>query len=234
MSAFNGSGVFVISGSGLPYVAGTTISSTVANTLDSDLATGLSNTICKDGQTTPTGNIPLGGFKLTGVGSPTAAGDALIYGTTAANAVKVNSGKPAFLAFRNAVDPNKTGAGLNPLVAFNATVFDTDTNFSASVFTAPVTGKYRFSAGIRVSNLTVAMTNQQVQISTTARSYVSSQDLLPIAGGSLSLGISVTADMTAGDTAGVNIQFSGGAGNTATIFGDATTLYTFFSGELVA
>lgn len=58
MSAFNGSGVFVISGSGLPYVAGTTISSTVANTLDSDLATGLSNAICKDGQTTTTASIP--------------------------------------------------------------------------------------------------------------------------------------------------------------------------------
>ena len=81
MSAFNGSGTFVISGTGLPFVANTTISSTVVNTLDSDLATGLSNCICKDGQSTPTANIPLGGFKLTNVGAATTANDALTYGT---------------------------------------------------------------------------------------------------------------------------------------------------------
>lgn len=82
MSAYNGSGTFVISGTGLPYVFNTTISETVANTLNSDLATGLSTCITKDGQTVPTANIPLGGFKITGLGNPTAAGDALSYGVT--------------------------------------------------------------------------------------------------------------------------------------------------------
>lgn len=80
MSAFNGSGTFVISGVGLPFVTGTTISSTVANQLNTDLATGLSECITKDGQTTPTANIKLGGYKLTGVGAATAAGDALSFG----------------------------------------------------------------------------------------------------------------------------------------------------------
>jgi hypothetical protein len=83
MSAFNGSGTFVISGVGLPFVTGTTISSTVANQLNTDLATGLSTCITKDGQTTPTNNIPMGNFKLTGVGAPTAPGDALSYGNGA-------------------------------------------------------------------------------------------------------------------------------------------------------
>ncbi len=83
MSAWNGSGVFVISGSGLPYVGATVISSTVANQLNTDLATGLTNTICKDGQSTPTANIPFGGFKLTNVGAATALNDALTYGTGA-------------------------------------------------------------------------------------------------------------------------------------------------------
>lgn len=83
MSAFNGSGTFVISGTGLPYVTATTISSTVANQLNTDLATGLSTCITKDGQTTPTANIPMGSFKLTGVALATATGDALSYGRAA-------------------------------------------------------------------------------------------------------------------------------------------------------
>lgn len=83
MSAFNGTGTFVISGTGLPFVTGTTISSTVANQLNTDLATGLSTTLTKDGQSTPTGNIKMGGFKLTGLGAPTASGDALSFGSSA-------------------------------------------------------------------------------------------------------------------------------------------------------
>ncbi len=75
MSAFNGSGVFVISGAGLPYVSGTTISSSVANTLDSDLATGLSTCICKDGQSTPTANLTLGTYIWTNSGNAAAATD---------------------------------------------------------------------------------------------------------------------------------------------------------------
>ena len=44
------------------------------------MATGLSTCLTKDGQTTPTANIKLGGFKLTGLGNPTTSGDALAWG----------------------------------------------------------------------------------------------------------------------------------------------------------
>ena len=74
--SYNGSGTFVINSAGTPYVSGTVISSTAANALNSDLATGLSTAICKDGQTTPTANIPLGGFKITNLGAGTVASDA--------------------------------------------------------------------------------------------------------------------------------------------------------------
>lgn len=90
MSAYNGSGAFVISGTGLPYVTNTTISSTVGNQLNTDLATGLSTAICKDGQTTVTNNIPMAGFKLTGVGAATTSGDALSYGR-AANVTQITA-----------------------------------------------------------------------------------------------------------------------------------------------
>ena len=74
--SYNGSGTFVINSAGTPYVSGTVISSTAANSLNSDLATGLSTAICKDGQTTVTANIPLGGFKITNLGAGTVASDA--------------------------------------------------------------------------------------------------------------------------------------------------------------
>lgn len=74
--SYNGSGTFVINSAGTPYVSGTVISSTAANALNSDLATGLTTAITKDGQTTPTANIPLGGFKITNLGAGTVASDA--------------------------------------------------------------------------------------------------------------------------------------------------------------
>lgn len=71
------SGTFTINSTGNPVVTGTTISSTWANALTSDLATGLSTCVLKDGTQTLTANIPIGGFKLTGLAAGTATGHSL-------------------------------------------------------------------------------------------------------------------------------------------------------------
>jgi hypothetical protein len=81
--SFNGTGTFLINSSGQPVVTGTTISSTAFNALTADLGTGLTTCLTKDGQSTPTGNIKMGAFKLTNVGVATTTGDALSYGNTA-------------------------------------------------------------------------------------------------------------------------------------------------------
>ena len=78
--SYNGTGTFNINTSGQPVVTGTTITSTAFNLLTADLATGLTTALTKDGQTTPTANIPLGGFKVTGLGAGTVATDAAQYG----------------------------------------------------------------------------------------------------------------------------------------------------------
>lgn len=75
--SYNGSGTFNINTAGQPVVPGTVISSTVFNALTSDLAGGLTNAVTKDGQTTPTSNLKMGGFKLTGLGAGTVATDAV-------------------------------------------------------------------------------------------------------------------------------------------------------------
>jgi hypothetical protein len=77
----NGAGTYTLP-AGNPVVTGTTISSTWANNTLSDIATALTQSLAKDGQTVPTANIPLGGFKITGLGAPTTAGDALAYGSS--------------------------------------------------------------------------------------------------------------------------------------------------------
>ncbi len=72
----NGAGVYSLP-AGNPVVTGTTISSTVQNNTMSDVAVALTNSIAKDGQTTPTANIPMGGFKLTNLGNATVGTDGL-------------------------------------------------------------------------------------------------------------------------------------------------------------
>ena len=75
--SYNGSGTFNINSAGQPVVTGTVITSTAFNALTADLATGLSTAITKDGQTTPTANIPMGTYKITGLGAGTVATDAV-------------------------------------------------------------------------------------------------------------------------------------------------------------
>jgi hypothetical protein len=75
--SYNGNGVFLINTAGQPVTPGTVISSTTFNALTTDLAGGLTNAITKDGQTTPTANIPMGGFKITGLGAATNPNDAV-------------------------------------------------------------------------------------------------------------------------------------------------------------
>jgi hypothetical protein len=87
--SYNGSGTFNINTTGQPVVTGTTITSTAFNLLTADLATGLTTALTKDGQTTPTANIPMGGFKVTGLGAGSSATDAAQYGQLQAGATTI-------------------------------------------------------------------------------------------------------------------------------------------------
>lgn len=73
------SGTFSLYSPGNPVVTGTTISSTWANNTLSDIATGLSTCVLKDGSQTITANIPMSGFKFTGLGAGSATGNSLRY-----------------------------------------------------------------------------------------------------------------------------------------------------------
>lgn len=108
----NGSGTYAFpSNSFNPAVAGTQISPSVWNTSRDDLEEAVSESIARDGQTTVTANLPMAGFRHTGVGTAQARTDyaaasqitdgALVYGGTAtgtANALAVTL-TPAITAY---------------------------------------------------------------------------------------------------------------------------------------
>jgi len=79
----NGSGTYILP-VGNPVVTGTTITSNWANTTLSDLATAMTGSIAADGQTPVTGNLQMGGNKITGMADGTTATDAATYGQVAA------------------------------------------------------------------------------------------------------------------------------------------------------
>lgn len=67
----NGSGSYTLPAGINPVITQTLITSGWANTTMADLAAAITQSLSKDGQTVPTANLPMGGFKHTGVGDPT-------------------------------------------------------------------------------------------------------------------------------------------------------------------
>jgi len=61
-------------------VVATIIDQTVMNSDLSDIGTALTASISADGQTTPTGNLPMGNFKHTGAGAATTTGQYVVWG----------------------------------------------------------------------------------------------------------------------------------------------------------
>lgn len=76
---WNGSGTFNLDPSYSPEVAGTTIQPGRYNGLTGDIASGITNALAKDGQNTPTANLPMGAKKLTGLAAGSAAGESVRY-----------------------------------------------------------------------------------------------------------------------------------------------------------
>lgn len=75
---FNGSGTYTLP-AGNPVVTGTTISSTTTNNTNSDIATALTNCVTRDGQSTPSADLPMNSHKLTGLSAGTSNGDSVRY-----------------------------------------------------------------------------------------------------------------------------------------------------------
>lgn len=87
MPPFNGSGTFTLPGAALSD--GQTVSAAEHNTLRNDLATALSDCVTRDGQSPATANLPMGGFKLTGLAAGSGNGESVRYEQLTAALVEI-------------------------------------------------------------------------------------------------------------------------------------------------
>lgn len=77
---WNGLGSYVLPVAFSPEVSGTLIEAGRYNGLTSDVATGISACLAKNGENTPTADLPMGGKKHTGAANAAVAGEYLVYG----------------------------------------------------------------------------------------------------------------------------------------------------------
>ena len=77
---WNGAGSYSPPAASFPEVNGTVIDADRFNATINDIATGITNCLTLDGQNSPTADIPMGNFTLTGLANATVAGEPLVYG----------------------------------------------------------------------------------------------------------------------------------------------------------
>jgi hypothetical protein len=94
--ARNGSGTYNRAVSS--YTAGTTITAATVNSEMDDIAAALTGSMARDGQSPATANIPMGGFRLTGLGNATASTDAAPLGQVLAKAGDTATGALGVIA----------------------------------------------------------------------------------------------------------------------------------------
>lgn len=121
---FNGSGTYVRSYSwASEAAAGNPISSAKMDTEDNGFATGLTNCLTRDGQSPALAPIPMGGFRITGVGNASQPDDALNMQTADSRYVQGNAS--SLTIAKLAVDTQfySTLVSSNPTINLDTTSF---------------------------------------------------------------------------------------------------------------
>lgn len=173
---FNGSGTYTLP-TGNPVVTGTPISSTTTNNTNSDIATALTNCITRDGQSTPSANLPMNSKKLTGLAAGSSAGDSVRYeqvvllndelgtptsGTLSSCTVDGTNG----VGFRNIPVNSQSTAYTAVLADSGKCIFHPSTDANARTFTIPANASVAYPVGTAISF--VNMTSQVVSIAITS------------------------------------------------------------------
>lgn len=167
---FNGSGGFnALAAPIFPAVSNTTIVSSYYNAQFNDVFSGLGMTITRDGQSTITANLPMGGFKHTAAAAATATGQYLVYGQAAAVLTDLSI-TGTFGAVNLALSGTLSVGGIS---TFTGAVNGTTATFSGAIT----------AAGATINGAVTGITN----LTTTGNTQLGDAvgDTLTVAGGSL-------------------------------------------------
>ena len=165
--------------------------------------------------------------------------NSLAFGVNAAERMRIDSTgavtiplQPAFFATSNTNQNNIANNNSSVHVLLQTEIFDNNSDFASSTFTAPVTGKYMLSYSLCLLNMDSAADYYIPQIKTSNRDINSLYDPGQLNGDPnyQTFTMSVLTDMDANDTATVRIIQNGGAAQTDV---EASSLRTYFSGFLV-
>ena len=165
-------------------------------------------------------------------------------GETLTSAMRINSKgivtmnrQPCFFVKQNAAQNNLTGNGEFATIGFGDETsegcFDQGGNISGSTFTAPIAGKYNFTANLRPQGITSSHTTGFVYFNTNAalaahQVWFGNPWALS-AGNEVEMGNTILLEMDAGDTLVIQLYITGGA----TVVDISANAGTNFSGFLV-
>jgi len=165
----------------------------------------------------------------TDVTSISGSGGTLAFRVNADGSI-VKPAQPSFLVTNGSTaQTNITGDNTAVTVNFGTEIYDLNSDFSASTFTAPVDGKYFLTAMVRVQGILSSHIQKNLIFRTSNRNYTVAYTQA-LAQATNVMSISVIADMDANDTAYVQISVDGST-KVIDILGAGTN--TNFSGSLI-
>jgi hypothetical protein len=155
------------------------------------------------------------------------------------NGIVTMAAQPAFTYANAGVDGCVTGNGTSFVtVDFCQKIVDQNCDFACDTFTAPVAGKYFFTANVRIQGFT-DQADSEAHIRINTNDHKATALFQPISTGAYmehTGKVTLLVDMAACNTATVTIRVRGESADTVDVYGDSdlTCIQTYFSGYLVA
>jgi hypothetical protein len=139
--------------------------------------------------------------------------------------------QPSFLATQSATSSNVTGDATVHTQSFATEVYDQNADYDGTdTFTAPVTGRYHFDAGVTLSGFDGSQTSYQIALVSSNRTVRKFIGRTPASGETIDTHISVDLDMDASDTCQVKVLAAGG---TLVVDTGGDVERNYFSGSLI-
>lgn len=144
-----------------------------------------------------------------------------------------NSILPAFCATQSQTSNDVTGDGTDYIMTWNTERFDQGGDFDGtSTFTAPVTGRYLFTASVMAKEFDSSVFYADFKITTSNHIYIAQKRIVAGSWPAFqSFQVTALADMDSADTCVVTLNIGGG---TKTVDINGSTNINYFSGYLVA